>query len=291
MQSHILVKCLGIAFIVILFLAALGSVEHKVFERKTYRDQATQKVANGWSGQQVVAGPIVYLNYKQSYVDRRFDKELKKYIEVSKERRWSEYHLLEQSSINADLEIQERYIGIFKVPVYTANVDYMAKHIGSSIVDNDKKKLVDASIIISVSDMRGLSNRPIVRWNSQTIEFHPGTDQRLLGNYIEAPLPLSMIKSEATIKLSLSLRGVDRIGIVRMAKSVKSSINSPWQHPMFAGNYLPDQREISAAGFADDAREDEQDEESLVQIEEYVRMGVLLLNEELQPVRQSPTIH
>ncbi len=55
--------------------------------------------------------------------------------------------------------------------------------------------------------------------------------------------------------------------------------------------FVEDLQAISAAGFAEDAQEDEQDEESLIQIEEYVRMGVLLLNEELQPVRQSPTIH
>ncbi|MCH2191885.1 MAG: cell envelope integrity protein CreD [Gammaproteobacteria bacterium] len=249
MQSHYLAKCLSIACIVILFLVALGSVEHKVFERKSYRNQATQKVANGWSSQQVIAGPVLYLNYKRSYVDRKFDKELKKYVEVTKERRWSEYHLLKQSSTNTELEIQERYIGIFKVPVYTANLGLVSTHLGSSIQDDNKKRLTGASIMISVSDMRGLSNRPTISWNSQSIEFRPGTDQRLLGNYIEASLPLSSVKRDATIRLNLKLRGVEQFGIVPIAETVSSSMQSDWQHPMFTGNYLPDKRAISSAGF------------------------------------------
>lgn len=55
--------------------------------------------------------------------------------------------------------------------------------------------------------------------------------------------------------------------------------------------FVEDIQHISSATLGDETGQDEQDEDSLVQIEEYVRMGVLLLNEELQPVKQSPTIH
>lgn len=55
--------------------------------------------------------------------------------------------------------------------------------------------------------------------------------------------------------------------------------------------FVEDVQYISDASFGDDDKKSEQAERSFTEIEEYVRMGVLLLNEELQPVAQKPTIH
>ena len=49
--------------------------------------------------------------------------------------------------------------------------------------------------------------------------------------------------------------------------------------------------EIARAGH-DVSQEDENDEESYMQLYEYVRMGVLLINEELQPIEAAnDTLH
>lgn len=55
--------------------------------------------------------------------------------------------------------------------------------------------------------------------------------------------------------------------------------------------FVEDVQYISDASFTEDDSNPNQSEQSFTEIEEYVRMGVLLLNEELQPVTQKPTIH
>jgi len=55
--------------------------------------------------------------------------------------------------------------------------------------------------------------------------------------------------------------------------------------------FVEDVQYISDASFSEDDGNSDQSEKSLTEIEEYVRMGVLLLNEELQPISQKPTIH
>jgi uncharacterized protein YgfB (UPF0149 family) len=59
---------------------------------------------------------------------------------------------------------------------------------------------------------------------------------------------------------------------------------------------LKDMVEISRAGHdvddgGDDAANEDEDEVALMEIEEYVRMGVLLIYEELQPLQTTQTIH
>ena len=55
--------------------------------------------------------------------------------------------------------------------------------------------------------------------------------------------------------------------------------------------FVEDVQYISDASFTENDSQSDQTEKSFTEIEEYVRMGVLLLNEELQPVSQKPTIH
>lgn len=55
--------------------------------------------------------------------------------------------------------------------------------------------------------------------------------------------------------------------------------------------FVEDVQYISDASFTEDDHSTDRTEQSFTEIEEYVRMGVLLLNEELQPITQKPTIH
>ncbi|OED35494.1 hypothetical protein AB833_30200 [Chromatiales bacterium (ex Bugula neritina AB1)] len=58
-----------------------------------------------------------------------------------------------------------------------------------------------------------------------------------------------------------------------------------------AREFLQDLQHIAAACSAAGEDSEDQTEESLSEIQEYIRMGVLLLNEELQPLATSPTLH
>ncbi len=55
--------------------------------------------------------------------------------------------------------------------------------------------------------------------------------------------------------------------------------------------FVEDVQYISGASFSEEESDLDQAEKSFTEIEEYVRMGVLLINEELQPLKQKPTIH
>ena len=56
--------------------------------------------------------------------------------------------------------------------------------------------------------------------------------------------------------------------------------------------FIQDVQYIAEACFRPDTEEEDHTEESLAEIEEYLRVGVLLLNDELQPTAAaSPTIH
>lgn len=249
MKLKLFLKAASIFFILILFTFALSLVEYKVDERQSYRNQATRTVANGWSQDQLLAGPVFELRYQQNYIDKKFNKELKQYVETEKTRYWSHYHLLESLDSTVELEMQERYVGIFKIPVYTAQIQLRAKHLGKSLTQAKRTNLVSASLLVSVRDMRGLANQPELKWNQKTIAFQPGDQQKLLGDYIQSNIPLSLLADDAELALNMTLRGVNSIGFVPTAQNVASELSAAWPHPSFVGDYLPSQRQISDQGF------------------------------------------
>ncbi len=249
MKFRLLYKCLGIFLIIVLFSVALSMVEFKVYERQTYRNQATNTVANGWSESQLMVGPLLELSFQKDYKEKRFDKELKKYIEVDRTRRWSEYRLIDSLSIDSNLTMQERYVGIFKVPVYTADINLEAQHKGLKLNLPNNTRLLSTRLLISINDIRGLNNQPQLMWNGQVLPFEPGDQQKLLGNYLQTSISPSQLAGNADLKMQLSLRGVDRIGFVPSANNVKASLNANWPHPSFSGRYLPSDRSISEQGF------------------------------------------
>ncbi len=249
MKLKLITKVLSLLGILILFTFALSLVEYKVDERQSYRYQATRTVANGWSGDQLLAGPVLQMHYQKNYIEKKFDKELKQYVELEKTRNWSEYRLLETLDINAELDMQERYVGIFKIPVYTADIDLSAKHLASSIMTGERQHMVRATLLLSVNDMRGLANQPELLWNQQRIKFQPGTSAKLLGDYIQANIPLQQLANDADLAVDLTLRGVKSIGFVPTAQSVSSNLAAAWPHPSFSGSYLPSQRDINSEGF------------------------------------------
>jgi len=55
--------------------------------------------------------------------------------------------------------------------------------------------------------------------------------------------------------------------------------------------FVEDLQHIARTAVAEDIATEDHNDQSLAEIEEYLRMGVLLLNEELQPLKTSPTIH
>ena len=60
--------------------------------------------------------------------------------------------------------------------------------------------------------------------------------------------------------------------------------------PQDSRELLADITEIGVEGEFD-LEDEEQSEEAYAEISEYVRMGILLINEELQPLKQSSLIH
>lgn len=242
-------KVLTILIIAIGLLVALGSIEYKVGERGQYRSDAKASIANGWSGRQLIASPLLRLELKKHYDEEVFDKNLKKYVTKKRSLTWEKWILPDQLIIDSSVAMQERYLGIYQIPVY--ETEFAITGSFTKPVTLEKGVTIKrAELITSFEDMRGISNTPSLTWNQHKVDFKPGQSAQLLGNYISANILDLNPTSKASFTMRAKLRGMDAIRFAPLAKQVETKLTADWPHPYFEGRYLPVHREISATGFS-----------------------------------------
>lgn len=247
MKSNMAIKGVAIIAISMLLVFILQMIEFKVDERNQYRELAKSAISQGWSGSQLVVAPILRLTLSKNYIEETFDKNLKVYVTKNRTRTWSELHIADELTINGEIVIQERYKGIYKIPVYETVLSMEGRF---SKIGALKGSIKSAELISSFSDMRGISSTPSIRWGKQNVPFNTGKDEHLLGHYISADITALSPAAGAHFSMQSKLRGLDSINFTPVAKQVELTLKSDWQHPYFMGRYLPDARTVDKTGFA-----------------------------------------
>lgn len=249
MKANLAIKFIAIIAISAGLILFLQMIEFKIEERNQYRYTAKTTIAQGWSNSQLVVSPILQLTLRKKFSREVFDKNLKAYVTKEFTEQWHELHLPETLTINGGIELQERYKGIYKIPVYETALSINGQF---PVLENIKHKIINAQIIASFSDMRGISSIPTLSWNNNSLPFETGKDAQLLGDYISAKITNFDPKKTHSFSMKTKLRGLDDLSFVPAGKQVSVALESAWQHPYFIGRYLPDSRTINESGFSAD---------------------------------------
>ena len=258
MQKKLMIKILVILFIGILLMIPLMMISDKIAERNSYLEDAKNSVSQNWTGHQRLITPILVVPYVTKRPEVVSDKPTKQDLtDEIKVRLFSAQGL----NINARLTTDVRYKGIYKVPVYNAKIavqgGFDRSQIQESLAAIRKlpafKNFKTPYLSTVVSDSRGITNNPVLRWVKQSINFVPGSRLAVSSDGLHAALSFLTLTSgdSKTIDFSydLSINGMEKLDFVPMASQSEVNISSNWAHPAFVGDFLPVTREISDAGY------------------------------------------
>lgn len=256
MNRNLLLKIGVIAALVILLLIPLEMIEGVVRERSAYRSQAKQSIAQSWTGEQQVLGPIMVVPYSEQRSRKVWDEKAKEYRHETYRVEQQLTLLPEELSIDAEVNTEERSRGIYAIPVYDANLTLKGHFNNQPLLavatgkKNIKWKRPWFSLI--VSDIRGVASQPQLNWQGKALEFLSGnrlTDQASGMHVMLQPLQ-SDKPADYEFDFTLNLHGMERLAFSPVGKSTLVSLASGWPHPSFIGRYLPAEREIGETGFS-----------------------------------------
>lgn len=232
------IKAFIIFVLMLVLLIPATLIQNIIWERRDRQNEATQEISSRWGGEQNITGPVLAIPYKgkSTYV----------------------YLLPENLKINGELLPEKLHRGIFNVAVYNARLqlsgafnsnELLALNLPPSALDWEH-----ASLLIGISDLRGIGNQVQMMWNGKNYAFNPGlVSNDLFESGIQTPVSIAPGDTGVlggNFSLELGIKGSGRISFSPIGKTTTVGINSSWTDPGFDEAFPPKTRRVDDKGFA-----------------------------------------
>ncbi len=244
-DSIILRTILSIGVIVLL-VVPLTMIQSLIHERQSYRDEAVNEINKSWADNQIVAGPILTV-VNEKWIENSDGKKYKTQ---------NSYHLLpEKLEYEAELIPETRYRGIYEVTLYKAKIrttgyfDFdkiRAMKFEDLLVDQ-----VESYLSFNVSDLKGIQENVIYKWNHEQQEVNPGLKtNEIFKNGFTTEVKINNNDKKYYFEITIQLKGSENLEFIPIGKTTEVKMKSKWNNPSFIGKFLPSSREITANRFS-----------------------------------------
>ncbi|MDR2035010.1 MAG: cell envelope integrity protein CreD [Helicobacteraceae bacterium] len=243
-------KAGGIAALILLMLIPQAFVAETIEGRDYYKQEAVSKITGSWGGYVLATPPVLFVPYNVKEIVTN-DKGKKEIVEKTL---YAKYF---PSELDARIETktQIRYIGIFNVPVFTADITISGAFDQIALVEG--ARLSEAFIEIGVVDIKSYSQFDLL-WNDRGLSVEAKTTRAALKGFecvysydcssLFASTDINK-NSPNSFKIKAKVKGSNAISFAPLAGVNKINIVSDWRDPSFTGSYLPDEKIVGNDGF------------------------------------------
>lgn len=239
-------KAALIGVIVLVLLIPLTMLRGVVTERAGLREQAYQRVAEGWGGELTVGGPMLVVPTERTVIVDDKERLLRRDVYLLPARLTAD--------VAVKLEPEPRKIGIYAVPVYLSSLRLQGEFDFSTLRAHAEQSHVtylwsQSRLRLPISSVRSLREIQHANFAGQQMKLGPAAPGVHGG--IEAAVDLSQLQQTASgaFDLSTVIAGSRAISILPLGSVTTVSLSSDWPHPSFQGAFLPVERNISDQGF------------------------------------------
>jgi len=246
-KGRLLIKVAIIGVIILLLMIPSWQVQNLIVEREERQKEAVAEVSGRWAGPQTIAGPVLVLPY--------LNNERAPNGSVLQAKRFA-FFLPDTVDIQSKALPEERHRGIYKVMLYAADLRFTGSfgrlNLAALRIDPAQVLWQEAYLRLQVGDLRGLREGMTLRWNDSARQFAPNRPED--GQSTEAlmaPLHASGLAELEGARFSgtLALNGSQQLLFAPQARKSSVALQSPWPHPSFTGEGLPQASRIGKDGF------------------------------------------
>jgi inner membrane protein len=247
-KNRMIFKGLLIGLLVLILLIPTYMIQELVEERQDRQQEAITEVSSKWAGMQVVTGPVIVIPYWKTVTQANGTPGLV---------RQRAYFLPDMLNISSSVVPEKRYRGIYEVTVYTTDISITGNFAGFRFnelgISPESILWNEAVAYMDVSDVRGLKEEVMFKYNGRQSELVPGkfADEQFRES-LSGLLPIddSMKTQGASFNIRINLKGSQQLLFVPLGKKTTVQVESSWSNPSFTGNYLPDTRKVQDSGFS-----------------------------------------
>lgn len=247
MSNSTSLKLIIIGLIVLVLLIPQAFTVDLINERQARLEEAEMEITSKWPGAQTIIGPYLAIPYHHFTEETNHGE--KRLIKVQK----MAYFLPNALDINGNLKAESLHRGIFDVVVYRGDVQFKADF---GIIPFDKLGINpehvlwnQASLYLSVSDLRGIGENPNVKLANKTLDSEPFKDSKSNLKGLQFKVSLDSLSKDFSVSGNLNLKGSKDFYFAPLGKTTSLKLTGNWATPSFQGDFLPEERSLSEDGF------------------------------------------
>lgn len=242
-----------VGFLTLVLLIPLIYVQELIRERQNRQQEVIGEIGEKWGEEVVVYGPILEIPYK-SYIEKivKDEKTNKVYTETTEKLLYA-YVFPEKLDIDANINPEEKYYGIYKTAVYNSEIGISGTFEKPDLKEldiNEEDVLWDKlRIVVKTSNLKGVNNKVAINLGKNNYRFESkySSDKnymidrvqlhRLESSYIDrSDLPLEGI---VNFNMKLDVKGTKQVSFIPVGKETKTRMQSDWKSANFFGEFLP----------------------------------------------------
>jgi inner membrane protein len=238
-------KLIVLGILIIVSWVATLFVWNVIQDRENRQETASNEVAEQWSRSQIIAGPVLTVPVEKTTVTTTGE------LVVTSD---TLVLLPRDLAYLCDIESELRTRGVYETPVYTATIKgsgvFDITDIGIETTANTKILWDKAVVSVTVSDTRGITSAVELTWKNTSHPFIPSSSFFALdGNGVHADVLVTSDQNEYPFSFTIPLKGSREISFLPLGLNTTVTLNSNWNTPSFQGQFLPEERNITANGF------------------------------------------
>ncbi|MET0180594.1 MAG: cell envelope integrity protein CreD [Novosphingobium sp.] len=223
-----------------------------VWDRQSQSETARASITQGWGGEQVIAGPVLVIPYRDTQVETSEEngRSIQRSVEVIRELFVSPTEHRATTSLAPERRRKSIYESVLYEAQIRGNANFaLPEDLERFGVAREALLLDRAELRFGVSDARGLRPDSAVSANGAALVQQPGKGLAAAGGAgFFAFLPWDGI-APVNVEYRYALRGSGQLSLVPRGGTTRWTIVSPWPHPSFAGSFLPDRSTVGDSGF------------------------------------------
>ncbi len=256
MRLNLFLKAFAVMAIALVLLIPLMMIYGQIEDRHKLLMDVEANVASSSAGPQQLIGPLVVLDYTVRVARETKDEKTGHLVESFENEARQRVFVPKELVIKGDATVEERNRGLYKAQLYHLNSKLSGRFAfpqGMGLGGEWRAAQTGrAHLVLGISDLRGIRNRPVLQWHGKPLEFEPavGHDGHPVGRGIQVALDPAALEGQAfAFEMPLDLTGTQRFSVTPVAERTEMTLRSDWPDPSFAGRFLPDTKTVSPGGF------------------------------------------
>ncbi|CNH54104.1 cell envelope integrity protein CreD [Yersinia kristensenii] len=245
-KSVLFWKIAALLGLILLMMIPKEMLLNVINERSGYRQSVVDKVSDSTSRAQKILGPLIVVPYSE-WIETEVD--------GKKQGQWVSRHrylLPDVMTVTGAPDVEVRQLGIYQAQVYQGVLNFHGQFESSSLddLDRDGVTIGTPSLVLALSDSRGIQQISPLSLGSTKINFEPGAFLGRKAQGVHAPLTIEQVRQRKfDVNFTLTLAGTNSLAVVPVGRSSELTLQSNWPHPNFVGEFLPLQRKVDEKGF------------------------------------------